>query len=405
MARPLFHGWYVVLCCFGIALFGWGLGFYGPSVYLVRLREAHGWSAGAISAALTFYNLVMAALVMHVGDTIARWGARRVVMMGSLVLGLGAACLPIVTAPWQLYLVLLVMALAFAVIGGAAIAAILAEWFDAKRGLAISLALNGASVAGIVITPAMIWLTGRFGFAAGLWILIAAMWACLWPPVLLTLRRPGALGVAAGGVALPTPTGNPSAVPPIARAAQLRDRAIQSVAVAFGLGLSAQVGFLMHQVNFLTGRLGIAAAGVGVALTTTVAVASRVGTGLVVDRLDPRRVAAANFLVQIAALAVLSSSASSTAIYVGCALFGISVGNMITLPNLIVQREFPSAQFARAISLVFAIDQVVLAFGPGVLGIVRDWSGDYTAALAVCIALDVAAFAAVLVRRRANAVP
>ncbi|HUA52933.1 MAG TPA: MFS transporter, partial [Candidatus Sulfotelmatobacter sp.] len=275
----------------------------------------------------------------------------------------------------------------------------------AKRGLAISLALNGASVAGIVITPAMIWLTGRFGFAAGLWILIAAMWACLWPPVLLTLRRPGALGVAAGGVALPTPTGNPSAVPPIARAALLRDRAIQSVAVAFGLGLSAQVGFLMHQVNFLTGRLGIAAAGVGVALTTTVAVASRVGTGLVVDRLDPRRVAAANFLVQIAALAVLSSSASPTAIYVGCALFGISVGNMITLPNLIVQREFPSAQFARAISLVFAIDQVVLAFGPGVLGIVRDWSGDYTAALAVCIALDVAAFAAVLVRRRANAVP
>jgi|SRR5579871_3670199 len=404
MGRRLFHGWYVVLCCFGMALFGWGLGFYGPSVYLVRLREAHGWSAGAISAALTFYNLVMAALVMQVGDTIARWGARRVVMTGSLALGLGAACLPVVTALWQLYLVLLVMALAFAVMGGAAIATILAEWFDAKRGLAISLALNGASVAGIVITPAMIWLTGRFGFAVGLWILIAAMWACLWPPVLLALRRPGALGVAPDGGAAPTRTVDRPVTPLIARTALLRDRAIQSVAVAFGLGLSAQVGFLMHQVNFLTSRLGIEAAGVGVALTTTVAVVSRVVTGLVVDRFDPRRVAAANFLVQIAALGVLLSAVSPTAIYVGCALFGVSVGNMITLSNVIVQREVPSAQFARAISLVLAIDQVVLAFGPGVLGIVRDWSGDYMAALAVCLALDVAAFLAVLVRRRTDAV-
>jgi MFS family permease len=404
MDRRLFHGWYVVLCCFGIALFGWGLGFYGPSVYLVRLREAHGWSTGAISVALTVYNLVMAALIMHVGDAIARWGARRVILAGSLGLGLGAACLPVVDALWQLYVALFVMALCYGVSGGAAISAILAEWFDAKRGLAISLALNGASVAGIIISPAMIWLTGRFGFAFGLWILIAAMWALLWPPAIVLLRRPRELGLWPDGAAAPVRPVGSAPEPPVRRAVLLADRGFQSVTAAFGLGLAAQVGFLMHQVAFLTGRVGIDGAAAGVALTTTVAVLSRIGTGLVIDRFDPRRTAAGNFIVQIAALAVLLWAPTAGAIYLGCALFGISVGNMITLPNLIVQREFASAQFARAVSLVWAIVQVTLAFGPGVLGIVHDWSGDYTAALAVCLALDVAALLAVLVRRRTDAV-
>ena len=398
MARP-FHGWYVVACCFGIALFGWGLGFYGPSVYLVRLGEAHGWSAGAISAALTFYNLVMAALVMHVGDAIARWGARRVILAGSLGLGVGAACLPVVDALWQLYVALFVMALCYGVSGGAAISAILAEWFDAKRGFAISVALMGASAAGIVITPTMIWLTGRFGFALGLWLMIATMCALLWLTVLATLRRPRA------GDGAEATVGDGVAAPPLPRAVLLADRALQSVAAAFGLGLSAQVGFLMHQVAFLSGRIGLDAAGAGVALTTTMAVLSRIATGLVIDRFDPRHAAVANFLVQIAAFAVLLAAPTALWTYLGCALFGVSVGNMITLPNLIVQREFASAQFARAVSLVWAIVQVVLAFGPGLLGLVRDWSGDYGAALVLCLALDVAALGAVLVRRPGAALP
>ena len=72
---------------------------------------------------------------------------------------------------------------------------------------------------------------------------------------------------------------------------------------------------------------------------------------------------------------------------------------MITLPNLIVQREFASAQFARTVSLSWAIVLGVVSFGPGVLGLVHDLSGGYVTALVVCLGLDVVACAAVLVRR------
>ena len=43
MARGFYHGWWVVFCAFIIALYGWGLGFYGLSLYLVALQKLHGW--------------------------------------------------------------------------------------------------------------------------------------------------------------------------------------------------------------------------------------------------------------------------------------------------------------------------------------------------------------------------
>ena len=58
----------MVFCAFVIALYGWGLGFYGLSLYLVALHKAHGWSPATISSAITFYYVAGAFLVMQVGD-------------------------------------------------------------------------------------------------------------------------------------------------------------------------------------------------------------------------------------------------------------------------------------------------------------------------------------------------
>ena len=81
----------------------------------------------------------------------ARTGARGLVLGGTAALAASTAVLPFVTAPWQLYAAYLVMAFGWAGLTSAAISTILARWFDRRRGLAISLALNGASSGGIVI--------------------------------------------------------------------------------------------------------------------------------------------------------------------------------------------------------------------------------------------------------------
>jgi nitrate/nitrite transporter NarK len=87
-------------------------------------------------------------------------------------------------------------------------------------------------------------------------------------------------------------------------------------------------------------------------------------------------------------------------LYAGCVLFGASVGNLITIPPLIVQREFPSAIFGLVIGLSSAIGQFAYSLAPALLGAVRDATGSYTAVLATCIALQLAAALIVLMPAR-----
>jgi hypothetical protein len=62
---PTYHGWWVVVCTFTIALYGWGFGFYGLGLYLVALHRAWNWSPAEISTAITFYYIAGAFLVMQ----------------------------------------------------------------------------------------------------------------------------------------------------------------------------------------------------------------------------------------------------------------------------------------------------------------------------------------------------
>jgi cyanate permease len=85
---------------------------------------------------------------------------------------------------------------------------------------------------------------------------------------------------------------------------------------------------------------------------------------------------------------------------VACAVFGFSVGNLITLPSLIVQREFDSRAFGVLISLITAITQVTYAFGPGIIGLLRDLSGSYALPFYGCIALELVAALLIMMRKQ-----
>jgi hypothetical protein len=56
-AKP-YWGWVGVAGAFLVATFGFGLGFYGPGIYLVALKARHGWSIEALYAAITTYYVL-----------------------------------------------------------------------------------------------------------------------------------------------------------------------------------------------------------------------------------------------------------------------------------------------------------------------------------------------------------
>jgi len=171
------------------------------------------------------------------------------------------------------------------------------------------------------------------------------------------------------------------------------------VSAPFALALIAQVAFIVHQIAFMEPIVGRAQAAFSVSIMTTFAVIGRLTLGTVVDRLDASSISCVSMFTQAAALFVMTRTTDSTLLLVCCAAYGFSVGNIITLPALIVQREFPSSAFGMVLGLSTAIGTFAGALGPGLIGLVRDATGTYAAALLVCVALKIVGGTFVLVRK------
>src|SRR5207244_1354013 len=164
MRTRYFYGWNVVGATFVMAMVSFGLGFYGLAVYVATLQRLHGWSAAAVSAPVTVYYVAGALLTAVIGGMYYRLGPRAVVTAGSIAMAAGVAALGLVTQAWQLYPVFLVMSVGWGAMSGAAINIVLAPWWQRRRGLAVSIAFNGATLGGVIVVPALIALIAAVGF-------------------------------------------------------------------------------------------------------------------------------------------------------------------------------------------------------------------------------------------------
>ena len=389
-----YEGWRIVAVCFLVATFGWAFGFYGQSVYLAELHRLHGWPTSLVSGATTFFYLFGAAVLVFVAEAVKKFGPRNCLIAGACATAVAASSLGQVREAWQLYLANAMLAFGWAGMSLAMINNTLGLWFATKRGMAISLALNGASFGGIAGVPLLVIAIGHFGFPTAMMVAAGVMIALVVPTVLLVVGHPPLLS----GAAVAAATYAPSATH--IRKQALRDIAFLSVTASFAIVLFAQVGFIVHLIAFLDPVIGRASAATAIALLTAMAVVGRVMFSTVIDRLNQRLASALSFLSQAAALAVLVNFRNEVALIAACGVFGFSVGNLITLPSLIVQREFDARSFGVLVSLQTAIAQVTYAFGPGVVGVLRDLSGSYTLPFYGCIALELTAAVLIMIRGR-----
>jgi cyanate permease len=393
------QGWTVVLACFGTAVFAWGFGFYGQSVYFADLHATRGWPASLIASATTIYYLAGGVLLILVHRAMEWLGPRSLLASGVIVLSIGCIWLSRVTSPWQLYACGIVMAIGWSASTTTAIAMTLADWFDRQRGLALSLALNGASAGGFIVTPVLARVVHNMGLGDGLLRLVLAGLAILLPLIFACVGRAGPTHHAPDSRR--ATQSEPQRLPVYTSQTQaLRSTHVWSIALPFALALAAQVGFIVHQVAFLLPGLGNQGAANAVAATAAAAAAGRLALAPVMDRLNQRVASSASFALQALGLGLmLLMPQQPDALYAGSIMFGLSVGNVITLPALIVQREFAAQSFALVIGLVSTVGYTTLAFGPTLIGLARDATGNYGAALLVCIALQLAGAVIVVARR------
>jgi MFS family permease len=384
--RPI-AGWRVVATAFCLATYAWGLGFYSLSLYVHHLGGPQGWSSTLLSTLTTAYFLAGAVAIGGMQRAAARFGRRRVAIAGALLLAAGVAALPRATQVAGLAAAYLVMALGWAATSGTAVSHVIGLWFERRRGLALNLALTGASASGFLLVPLLAWAIARFGVADGLaWVAGAAALAMV--ALLATnLPEPEARPAQTDASVAASEATGATTKRPLADA----DGRLAGVTLVFAIAWLAQVAFLALQVPLLVPAVGPALATLAVGATTAASLVGRLLLAPLIDRVDHRRATAASCAVQALGMALLIASDTPAAVLAGSVLFGVSVGNLVTLPAMFAQREFAPARYGAVVDRVWTVGQLTFAFAPAGAGALLAVAGGRDAVLAACLGLQLAA--------------
>ena len=328
--------------------------------------------------ALSMAFLVNALSIGFVGTLVGRHGPQAVMSVGALVMAVGIAALGQVSKPWQMVAAFVTMGLGWSCLSTIAVSATIAPWFEKHQGKAISTALLGASLGGMLGVPITLLLVQSFGFAWATAIIGAITIVTIVPISIFVLRRrPQDMGLWPDGLA-PQTRQTPVIDREWTRSQALKTFALRSTIVTFGLALMVQLGFLSQQVKLLQAELSPTLTGLTVLASGSLAFVGRVVLARLADRVNIRLAGAFVLWLAAAGLMVAAAAETATWLVIGVLLFGLNVGNITTLPALIVRREFGAPSFGKVFGITGTFMQLMNACGPALFGLLHDTTGNYS---------------------------
>jgi hypothetical protein len=375
-----FYGWRVVAAAFVLAVFGWGLGFYGPPVYLHAVREARGWSLALVSTAVTVHFLFGAFVIANLPKLYHRFGVPTVTKAGAISLAAGITGWAVALEPWQLFVGTLLSGAGWVTMGAAAVNAVVSPWFVRIRPAALASAYNGSSIGGVVFSPLWVAAIGFLGFPLAAAVIGLVMVVIIWVLAdVFFAKTPEQMGLIPDGDALGAAgvSATSASARPLPGKQLWRDFQFITLASGMALGLFAQIGLIAHLFSLLVPAFGAQIAGVAAGAATAAAIAGRTLVGwLMPAGADRRLFACANALVQIVGSLAFYLAAGDNILLLltGVVLFGAGIGNTTSLPPLIAQIEFVKEDVPRVVPLIIAISQASYAFAPAAFGLIREFA-------------------------------
>ena len=170
--------------------------------------------------------------------------------------------------------------------------------------------------------------------------------------------------------------------------------------IAFGLGMSVQIGLLTHQATLLAQSLPTDAVAATISATAISALVGRLGLAKFADRVDARVTSSVVLIMAATSFCALAATDNPVVLIGASILFGLTVGNVTTLSPIIVRREFGAAAFGPVFGVASCAIQLVTALGPGFYGLLHDTSGSYREPLLVAATMDMIAAIVILRGRR-----
>ncbi|MEM7049237.1 MAG: MFS transporter [Acidobacteriota bacterium] len=388
MSRP-FYGWVIAGASLVALMVTNGMIIGGINVFDEALLEEFGWSR----AALKFRDLLtfaIAGLLGPLAGAIAdRFGVKRPMLFGALLL---AGCYFFygrVSSIGQMYVIHTLFALVLATCGLIVTVMLVSHWFVAKRGTAIGIALVGTSLGGVLFPKLGTALISSYGWRTAFAIEAAFPIALLVVIALLVRDRPETIGLEPLGASQAAGAG-PTSASGLAYGEALRTGTFWALAFAamttFYSILGAQAHLFLHFRD-----LGFEPATAASALATLylMALVGKFAWGFLADVLPQKRVLLVNIGVMWLG-SVLLATLQPNLVWPAVLVFGLGWGGLYTLLQLLTMNTFGLKASGKILGTITVLDAIGGGLGIWLTGLLYDRTGGYQVpftVLAVLIAL------------------
>ena len=360
--------WVVFATVCGLVVGAGPVNVFTFGVFLKPITEDLGLSRGAFSSALTFHAAIAAVALPLIGWLVDRWGARRIMIPGLFLYALATASYGLIQASPLLFsfFIFALTGLVGGVQSPIPYAAVIAQWFDRERGLALGIGTAGVGL-GVALVPQLAaLLIDLFGWRLAYVGLAVAVLVVAYPPVALFLRPPPELAARAS---LQREPAFAAALPGLAAGEALRSWLFWGLCLAFLLDVVAINGTLTHIVPLLTDR-GISRQAATAALSGTgfALIFGRVLSGWCLDRLWGPYVAIVFLVLPMIGIASLMSGTGGIAPFLGAVGCGLGIGAEIDLMAFFTSRYFGLRDYAKLYGIMFGIFALGVGIGPALSG-------------------------------------
>ena len=384
--------------------------FQGVGTFFVALERTFGWNRTTLSGAFSLSRAEGALLGPFEGFLTDRFGTRRMVVIGYLIMGAGFIWYSYIQEIWHFYAAYLAISLGSGVGGWLPMVALINNWFSRRRALAMSVAVTGIQFGGFLV-PIMAWGIENHGFrVVTLWIGVILIAVAL-PASRYIRNRPEDQGLLPDGETAALATSAPAraddASPDRAHDTEdmtlrqaLRTPAFWIIAVARLTSVVSIVSLAVHLVPKLTDAgMSLVAANFIVLLYTAAAMPAGLVAGYLADRTSNVLVLFVCMLLQAVAVVIIAVGDSLPMALLFAVLWGVGFGGRVPLLTSIIGEFFGRRNFGTILGVNMIPSNIAMIFAPLFAGYMFDVTQSYLIPFAAFAALGfVGAFMILLAR-------
>ena len=267
-------------------------------------------------------------------------------------------------------------------------------WFSKRRGIAVAICASGNYIAGAVWPPITNYYIGEIGWRETyFWIGILCLVVMFPLTLLLRRKRTGNTNAASSNINYIEP-----------KTLGLTPNAL--LILIFIAGMGCCVAMAMPQVHIVSMchdfGYGPARGAEMLSLMLGFGIVSRLGFGLVTDKLGGLRTLLIASSLQCIALFLFLPASGLKTLYVVSIMFGLFQGGIVPCYAIIVREHSPANEAGAKLGIIILATLVGMALGGYLSGVIFDFTGSYDAAFIHGIAWNLVnvAIAAFLLHRR-----